>query len=338
MAWEPSAVAQERTLVSVIIPTLNEGLHIRAVIDDMLGQEGLDADIEVLVADGGSTDTTRSIVAEYSRRNVRLIDNPKRYQVYGYNLAIRAARGSIICIIHAHAEYSREYLATCLEARNRTGAANVGGVISHRGDSLVGEAIALAMSSPLGVGDSSYRHATHEQWCDSVMGAFVDRRIFDEVGFYNETNLVNEDCEFNYRLRAAGYRVFLTPKIKVTYYVRSSLTGLARQYLRYGFYRRWTEVQHPGSVPLRVYAPPLLVLGLAASAVLCAFGLLTLGAIVPALYLCFLAIGFLDGIRRSKRFLLALLEPVAIATMHLAFGFGWLRGFVELRGSKLATS
>jgi succinoglycan biosynthesis protein ExoA len=339
MASEPSAVAQERPLISVIIPTLNEEKHIRAVIDDMLGQEGLDADIEVLVADGGSKDTTRSIVAEYSRRgNVRLVDNPKRYQVYGYNLAIRAARGSIICIIHAHAEYSREYLATCMETRNRTGAANVGGVISHRGDGLIGEAIALAMSSPLGVGDSSYRHATHEQWCDSVMGAFVDRRIFDEVGFYNETNIINEDCEFNYRLRAAGYKIFLTPRIEVTYYVRSSLTGLARQYLQYGFYRRWTEVQHPGSVPLRVYAPPLLVLGLAGSALLCAFGFLTAGAIVPALYLCFLAIGFFDGIRRTKRFLLALLEPVAIATMHLAFGFGWLRGFVKLRGAKLATS
>ena len=106
MAWEPSAVAQERTLVSVIIPTLNEGLHIRAVIDDMLGQEGLDADIEVLVADGGVRTRRGRSSQNISRRNVRLIDNPKRYQVYGYNLAIRAARGSIICIIHAHADIS----------------------------------------------------------------------------------------------------------------------------------------------------------------------------------------------------------------------------------------
>ena len=188
------ATDRSRLLISVIVPTLNEESHIGPVIDDMLGQEDLDADVEVLVADGGSKDRTRAIVAKYARRgNVRLIDNPKRHQVHGYNLAIRAARGSIICIIHAHARFSKTYLAACLDARERTGAANVGGVISHRGDGLVGEAIALAMSSPLGVGDSKYRHATREQWCDSVMGTFIDRRLFDEVGFYNETNIVNED-------------------------------------------------------------------------------------------------------------------------------------------------
>ena len=326
---------KQRPLISVIVPTLNEEAHIGAVIEDMLGQEGLDADVEVLVADGGSTDKTREIVERYSARgNVRLIDNPKRHQVFGYNLAIRAARGSIVCIVHAHARFSRTYLAACQDVRERTGAANVGGVIRHRGDGLVGEAIALAMSSPLGVGDSKYRHAKEEQWCDSVMGTFMNRSLFDEVGFYNETNLVNEDCEFNYRLRSAGHKVFLSPKIEVTYWVRPSLIGLARQYVSYGLYRRWTEVQHPGSVPWRVYAPPVLVLGLASSAVLLLMGRVILAAIVPLLYLCFLGIGFVDGMRRSKRIALALLEPIAIATMHLAFGVGWLRGFVTLRRRK----
>jgi succinoglycan biosynthesis protein ExoA len=327
---------QGRTLISVIVPTLDEEAHIGAVLEDMLGQEHLNADVEILVADGGSTDGTRAIIARYAARgSVRLVDNPKRHQAHGYNAAIRAARGSIICIVHAHARYSRTYLATCLATRERTGAANVGGVIRHRGEGLLGEAIALAMSSPLGVGDSKYRHAKREQWCDSVMGAFIERRLFDEIGLYNETNIVNEDCEFNYRLRAAGYKVFVTPSIEATYYVRSSLVALAMQYARYGFYRRWTEVQHPGSVPWRVYAPPALLVSLAISAILFSFGLVTPAAIVPTVYLCFLGIGFIDGMCRSKRFLLALLEPVAIATMHFAFGFGWLRGFVKLRGPKV---
>jgi succinoglycan biosynthesis protein ExoA len=325
-------VAKERPLISVIIPTFNEESHIAAVLEDMLGQEGLDADVEVLVTDGGSTDKTREIVEAYaSRGNVRLVDNPKRHQVSGYNIAIKEARGSIICIVHAHARFSKTYLAACVEARERTGAANVGGVVRHRGEGPIGEAIALAMSSPLGVGDSKYRHTKREQWCDSVMGTFMDRRLFDEIGPYNESNVVNEDCEFNYRLRAAGYRVLVSPGIEATYYVRSSLIDLAKQYARYGFYRRWTEVQHPGSVPWRVYAPPALLLGLVASAVVCLWGYVLLGAVIPALYLAFLGIGFFDGARRSKRLLLAVLEPIAIATMHFAFGFGWLRGLLTLR-------
>ncbi len=318
--------------ISVVVPTLNEERYIGGVLDDMFGQEGLDADVEVLVADGGSTDKTREIVRSYGvEHNVRLIENPRRHQVYGYNLAIKEARGSIICVIHAHARFAKTYLARCLDVKARTGAANVGGVVSHRGEGPAGEAIALAMSSPLGVGDSKYRHTKQEQWCDSVMGTFMERRIFDEIGLYNETNAVNEDCELNYRLRKAGYRVFVSPGIEATYYVRPSFLGLARQYVRYGFYRRWTEVQHPGSVPWRVYAPPALLLGLTASAILGLLGYGIWAAIVPALYAGFLSIGFIDGLRRSKRLGIALLEPVAIAIMHLSFGFGWLWGFARLR-------
>jgi succinoglycan biosynthesis protein ExoA len=327
-----SAVLKTRPLVSVIVPTLNEERYIGAVLDDMLGQEGLDADVEILVVDGGSTDATRAIVGSYAAKtNVRLVENPKRRQVFGFNLGIREARGSIICIVHAHARFSKTYLAACFDARRRTGAANVGGVVTHRGEGPMGEAIALAMSSPLGVGDSKYRHTKQEQWCDSVMGTFIDRTLFDDVGYYNESNIVNEDCEFKYRLRTAGYKVLVSPSIEVTYFVRSSLAGLAKQYLLYGFYRRWTEVQHPGSVPWRVYVPPALLVGLVCSAILCAFGAVRWGLVLPAMYACVLALGAADGLWRSKRLSLALREPVAIATMHLAFGLGWLRGLFTLR-------
>jgi succinoglycan biosynthesis protein ExoA len=334
-----SAVVKDRPLISVIVPALNEEQYIGPVLDDMLGQEGLAADVEVLVVDGGSTDRTHAIVAEYgAKANVRLLANSKRHQVFGYNLGIREAKGSIICIVHAHARFSKNYLSACMDARTRTGAANVGGVIEHRGEGAFGEAIALAMSSPLGVGDSKYRHAKHEQWCDSVMGTFIDRSLFDEVGYYNETNIANEDCEFNHRLRSAGYRVLLSPSIEFTYFVRSSLVALAKQYLRYGYYRRWTEVQHPGSVPWRVYAPPALVIGLGCSAILFALGAVAWAAVLPAAYLCVLGLGALDGMRRSKRLSAALLVPFAIATMHFAFAFGWLRGLLTLRRSKPAPS
>ena len=298
----------------------------------MLGQEQLDGDVEILVVDGRSSDRTREIVASYANGGkVRLIDNPRRHQVYGYNLALRAARGSIVCLIGGHASFPSTYLARCMAVKRRTGAANIGGVIRHRGDGTIGEAIALAMTSPIGVGNAKFRHAKREQPCDSVMGLFCDRRIFEEIGYFNETSIVNQDGEFNYRLRAAGYTVLVSPEIECTYFVRPSIARLGQQYYRYGFYRRWTEVQHPGSVPWRVYAPPLLLTALVASVILTATRHYAAGSIVPALYAMVLIAAASDGLRRSKKVAVALLEPLAVATMHLAFGAGWIYGLLVHR-------
>ncbi|HEX3456493.1 MAG TPA: glycosyltransferase family 2 protein [Candidatus Baltobacteraceae bacterium] len=319
-------------LISVVVATLNEERHIGRILDQMLAQEGLDGDLEILVADGGSSDRTREIVASYANGGkVGLIENPRRHHVYGFNLALRAARGSIVCLIGGHASFPSDYLARCMAVKRRTGAANVGGVIRHQGEGAIGEAIALAMASPIGVGDAKFRRAKREQPCESVMGLFCDRRIFDEIGYFNETSIVNQDGEFNYRLRAAGYTVLVSPEIGCTYFVRPSIAALARQYYRYGFYRRWTEVQHPGSVPWRVYAPPLLLAVLAVSAALTAVGRYAAGLAFPVLYAIVLAVAATDGLRRSKKPAVAVLEPLAVATMHLSFGAGWIHGLLVHR-------
>jgi succinoglycan biosynthesis protein ExoA len=320
---------RERPLITVVVCTLNEERYIGNVIDDVLAQQGLDADVEILVLDGGSTDRTRSVVHSYTGKcTVRLIDNPRRHQVFAYNIALREARGDIFCILHGHARYSPDYLAACLQVRQRTGAANVGGVVRHEGEGVVGSAIALAMSSPIGVGDSYYRHSKIERYADSVMGSFVDTKLAIELGGFNESNIVNQDGEFNYRLRASGHGVFLSPSIRCTYFVRPSFTKLFAQYRRYGYYRRWTEVQHPGSVPWRVYVPPLFVLASACSAAVVAAGHTGLGLIVPGAYICVLVLAAVAAFFRSGKVAVALATPLALAAMHVAFGIGWLHGLL----------
>jgi GT2 family glycosyltransferase len=187
----------------------------------------------------------------------------------------------------------------------------------------------MAMSSPFGVGDSKYRHSSVEGWADSVMGAFADKTLFDDVGLFNESNVVNEDGEFNFRVRRAGYGVLVSPSIRLRYQVRSSLGKLAEQYLRYGYYRRWTALQHPRSMPLRVYAPPLLLVGLLVSAIAMGAGF-WVGAVLPALYAAFLAVAFAQAMVRSRDFPAATVMPVAVGIMHGAFAAGWLWGSVRL--------
>jgi succinoglycan biosynthesis protein ExoA len=317
--------------VTAIVPTLNEEATIGRAIEDLLRQEAFAGPIEILVVDGGSSDRTRAVVENFvaSGHNVRLLDNPARHQAAAYNIGIGHARGSVVTILHARVQIAPAYIATCLEVKRRTGAANVGGVVEHFGSGVTGRAIAMAMSSPFGVGDSKYRYSNAEGWVDSVMGAFADKTLFDDVGLFNETNVVNEDGEFNYRVRRAGYGVLVSPSIRLRYQVRSSLGKLAKQYLRYGYYRRWTALQHPGSMPLRVYAPPLLLIGLLFSAVAMASGH-WFGVLLPALYAAFLVVAFAQGFLRSRDFLAAAMMPVAIGAMHFAFAIGWLWGSIRL--------
>jgi succinoglycan biosynthesis protein ExoA len=327
-----SSETAARPLITVVICTLNEERYIGNVIDDVLAQQGLDADVEILVLDGGSTDRTKSVVRSYAGTHaVRLIHNPRKHQVFAYNIALREARGDIFCIVHGHARYSPDYLAACLRVRRKTGAANVGGVVRHEGEGIAGRAIALAMSSPIGVGDSHYRHSKVERYADSVMGSFVETKLAIQLGGFNESNIVNQDGEFNYRLRASGHGVYLSPSIRCTYFVRPSLVKLFAQYRRYGYYRRWTEVQHPGSVPWRVYVPPLFVLGLACSISFAAGGEIGLGLIVPGAYVCVLVFAAAAAVVRSGSVPVALVTPLALAAMHVAFGIGWIHGLLVHR-------
>jgi glycosyltransferase involved in cell wall biosynthesis len=323
-------------LISVVVCTLNERRFIGRLIEDVLAQRDLSGEIEMIVADGGSVDGTVEVVRSFADRGVRLVENGDRLAVYGFNLAARCARGRYLAFLGAHARYGPEYLARCLALLTRTRAGNVGGVIDHVGEGDTGAAIAIAMSSPLGLGGPKFRTATRETECESVMGGFLERALFEKLGGFNETNVINQDGEFNYRLRRAGHRVVVSPTIRSTYFVRSTLRELVRQYFRYGFYRRWTQVQHPGSVPLRVYAPPLLIVTLALAALVAVLLRAPWPLLPAACYLSVLA-GVSAASLRKARPSVAVRVGLVMASMHLAFGAGWLVGAVRHRRVALST-
>jgi succinoglycan biosynthesis protein ExoA len=317
-------------LISVIVCTLNEERWIGALIQSVLVQRRVQGSVEIIVADGGSVDGTCDIVRRYADRSVRLLHNELRRAVFGFNLAARAARGRYLAFLGGHARYDPEYLAKCLDLLRRTGAGNVGGVIEHAGEGATGRAIALAMSTFLGVGGPKFRSAKRETVCESVMGGFLERSLFESLGGFNETNIVNQDGEFNARLRQAGYTVVVSPDIRSTYFVRPSLLALEKQYFSYGYYRRWTEVQHPGSVPWRVYIPPTFVAGAVVCGALAVFSHSAAPLSPLAAYAVLLMGSVAFGLRRGDP-AAAIRIPAAIAVMHASFGVGWLTGFVRHR-------
>jgi cellulose synthase/poly-beta-1,6-N-acetylglucosamine synthase-like glycosyltransferase len=316
-------------LVSVLIPMRNEERRIEACLQSLAAQDYPRERFEVLVMDGASSDRSREVVGDVARRDnlpLRLIDNPGRTTARGLNLGLRAARGDIIVRVDAHTAVAPDFLKEGVAALRETNADGVGGPIESAGQGLVGEAIALAMSSPFGVGNAHFRISRETRYTDTVPFPAYRRSLFDEVGRFAEDIEYGEDDEFNYRLGDAGKKLLLTPRIRSVYYTRSSLPALFRQYLGYG--RAKVEVlrRHPRQARLRQFVPAVFVAALAVLGVLsliCSVSRKGLAFVTLAYVAASFAFSLRIASRRGWRYLPVL--PLAFACLHTAYGIGFLQ-------------
>jgi glycosyltransferase involved in cell wall biosynthesis len=250
-------------MVTVAIPCLNEEDYIEGCINTVQAQDYPPDRMEILVADGRSTDRTREILERLAAADTRIevIDNPDRLQAPGLNRIIAQSRGKVIVRMDVHCEYAPSYVSAAIRVLRRTGADNAGGAQRPRARTGFQKAVAAALASPLAVGGAAYRSADRAGFVDTVfLGAFR-REVFDVVGLYDPKAETNEDAELNQRLLASGGSIYLDPSIEVYYYPRPCLADLARQYYRYGRGRARTILKHRKLLNLRPAIPFLAVAG-----------------------------------------------------------------------------
>lgn len=315
--------------VTVIIPMHNEEHYIAQCLESALANDYPRDRLEILVADGMSTDRSREIVQNYAEKYpiIRLIENQKINQAAALNLGIQEAQGEIIVRMDAHTLYAPDYIRRCVELLRTTEAANVGGPQRAMGTNYISNAIAIALIIPFGIGDARFRYAEKEMWVDTVYLGAWRKSTLEALGGFNEEWTVNEDYELNYRLRKAGGKILLSPKIRCWYFVRPSLRALARQYFRYGLWKVKTLVAYPDSLRWRQLAPPALVVSLFVSLLMLSLGW-SLGAVIPALYLLAnLVASIWTAFRKGWKHLPLL--PIAFATIHLSWGIGFIAGLFK---------
>ena len=321
-------------LVSVVIPMRNEAATIGALLDGVLAQDYPPVRLEVLVVDGDSSDDSAAVVEGYARRDprVRLLHNPRRIVPTALNLAIRAARGEIICRVDAHTRIAPDYVRIGVETLQRTGADNVGGPMHAVGGGWFGNAVAAATASRFGIG-SYFHYGSEEREADTVYLGMWPRPVFERIGLFDEELVRNQDDEFNYRLRKAGGRIVLTPAMRSWYQNRESVAGLLRQYYQYGHWKVRVLQKHPRQMSWRHFVPPVFVatLGtlaaLSAVAPLAAMGARALFAVYAGAVL--VVAGRLT-VRRGVRAWLA--TALAFASIHGAWGAGFLNGLITFAG------
>jgi GT2 family glycosyltransferase len=323
-----SRAKQTDELVTVIMPARNEEQAIGAALDSVLAQTY--GHLQFVVIDGSSTDRTRAIIEERQARDPRIeiVTNPEASIPGSLNLGLAAARGRWLVRVDAHSTVEPTYVAD-LVARLREGTwAGVGGIKPGVGITPAGRAIAAAMSSRFGVGNSKYHYATTELEVDHLpFGAYpVD--LLREIGGWDETLAANEDYELDYRLRARGGRLLLDPRVVISWQCRQSVPDLYRQYVRYGKGKADVALLHPTSLSARHVVAPALVVWLAL-ALLRAPRHPAQAALMVAPY----AAGVALATRTTRRGLEEDADwvhlPGAFTAMHIGWGYGFWAGLAR---------
>lgn len=324
-------------MVSVICPIYNEEKYIAQCIDSILAQDYPTEDLEILFVDGMSNDRTREIVAQYAQQYnyIRLIDNPEKIVPYAMNRGIEASKGDIIIRLDAHAIYPHNYFSELVKGLNQHQADNVGAQCSTlpADSSAKALAIALALSSPLGVGNSMFRIGVKEDIeADTVPFGCFKRKIFDKVGMYDLDLVRNQDDELNARIIQHGGKIVLLAGITINYYARDTFSKLYRMYYQYGLYKPLVNKKLGSPATIRQLIPPLFVVGIV-------LGLL-LSICLPYLWIAYTAVlglyllaGLLQGAqqaRHHKKVALLLLLPWAIFTLHTSYGIGYWIGLGKI--------
>src|SRR4030043_1565159 len=219
--------------VSVIVPCYNEAETIQKLLDAIYGQTHPKNELEVVIADGLSTDHTRSKIVDFQLNHpaleIRGIDNLLRVIPSGLNRAIEAAKGKYIIRMDAHSIPNCDYIQNCIKGLEEGLGDNIGGIwkIQPGASTWIAKAIAIAVSHPIGAGDARYRIGGTAQEVDTVPFGAFHRELINQIGMFDETLLTNEDYEFNARLRQHGGKVWLDPSVHSIYYARPTLRELA---------------------------------------------------------------------------------------------------------------
>jgi succinoglycan biosynthesis protein ExoA len=314
-------------LVTIVIPVRDEESSIEECLASVLAQDH--QALQILVVDGGSRDRTVALVRDLQSREPRidLLSNPQGQIPTSLNMGLASAQGQWLVRVDGHSTVPEDYVRV-LVGHLRTGRwGGVGGRKDGAADTPRGRAIAAALGSRAGVGNSAYHYASRPQETDHVPFGAYPVELLRGLGGWNEDLVANEDYEMDHRIRLQGKRLLLDPAVRVRWRSRETLRALARQYLRYGRGKADVVRAHPRSIQLRHMAAPLLVAG-----VLPWLALLVLApwvaAAIAGLYLTLVVASAIAAARTAGGLRDAPAVAAAIITMHIAWGLGFWSGML----------
>lgn len=321
--------------VSFMTVAYNESAPLRALLNDLSEQTYPHGEIEALLVDGRSEDNTRQIMEQFAAHcdfpSCRVLDNPKRIQAAGWNIAIREASGDILIRIDAHGRIEPDFVSNVVEQMER-GESIVGGqrITIFEGKRPFARLLAHAESSVFGSGVASYRRKAPRRYVKTLAHAAYRKEVFERCGVFNENLVRTEDNELHYRMRRAGFRFCQCPEIYSYLHARNTLKGMIKQKWGNGFWIGATLPVCPGCLSLYNFVPALFVAVLISAVYWCwtnvsLFALAFLG-FWYALATVIAAVREMIKEPSWKIKPLLILLPLIFLIMHLFYGAGTIVG------------
>jgi len=324
--------------ISIIIPCRNEEKYIENCIRSIQSFIPLNnIELEIFFIDGESTDNTKNIILNFAKLDKRivLINNPNIFQSFAMNIGIERAQGEWIMRLDAHTIYPKNYLNDLYKTAIKINSANCGGqIITKPGSDTYGAMIVQSLSThPFGVGDSGFRTETKQGEVDTVPFGFFNKKIFNDIGLFDERLIRAQDYEFNRRIFRSGGKIWMNPNIKTTYYNQPTLRGFyKKQFFKEAPYNAYMWYLAPYTFAYRHAITGVFATGLIGGMFLSPFFSFIKYTFFSIMALYFV-LAFISAVQQAKRYknLLHIFTlPISFFLYHFLHGLGVLWGLLRL--------
>jgi glycosyltransferase involved in cell wall biosynthesis len=206
-------------LVSVVVPARNAAATLERCLRSLLDLDYPRDRFEIIVADNGSTDGSRSILDRFGGQ-VRVVEQPRPGPAAARNAGIRAAEGTVIALTDADCQVDRQWLRELIPPLADSGVGIVGGKVK-------------AMPPVNRVRRFGEIIHDHERAIEEFHPPYVAtanwgcrRSVLFEEGLFDETLLRGSDAELALRIGNRGYRLVYRPTAIVYHPHQETLWGL----------------------------------------------------------------------------------------------------------------
>lgn len=323
-------------LVSFIIVAYNAEKYLNNSLDCIVNQEYPNKKIEVILVDSNSSDNTKKIMLDFKKENskkfskIQVLDNPKKILPCGWNVALKEAKGDAIVRVDAHSTFPNTFVSENVKELEK-GENIVGG---HRisvcdDESTWSKTLLIAEESLFGSGIAKYRREDKREYVSTLAHAMYRKKVFDEVGPYNEKLARTEDNEMHYRMKQKGYKFLLSPNVISYHHARNTFKGMIKQKYGNGKWIGITMYHCPKCFSIYHFVPFAFVLGIIFSIIMAVLNFTIFLYLLFGAYILFNIVNLISIIIKNKFNFMYLLLPFILFILHISYGMGTIVGIIK---------